>query len=315
MRRMPLLAVLALAAASTAPAAQADSTTTQTLPQGGTMRSSQDASPSPANPVIVSLTNAQDPPSCQFPPCQQDSTFTITLKDAHDRARGDGIEGPNGFDFVGPQVDITASDPNARVRLAFDVDASAYAPGFSGNGPHQFACEHLNPSGQLNPAVYCRFDAEKLADGDVRLTFPRDQHGNDTVVTGSFDLLEQSFYVNSGYDGGKDKGSLQTALSKGVAIDFSGNYAASVKAKITVSPSVARRLRLNSTTIGAKSFPTAPKGSARIKLTSAARKALKKYKKVVVYVETVHTGPGGQIKTKKSKATLTTKRDEDDELG
>lgn len=318
MRRMPLLAVLAFVAASTAPAAEADSTTTQTLPPGGTMRSSQDASPSPANPVIVTVTNREHapPPGC---PCGDGSaTFTIAIKNKHDRGRSDGLEGPNGYDFVGPQIDITGGPRvDTWIAVSFEVDSSAYLPNFAKAGPnindHQFFYENYVPN-RRPPSFPTIPVVEKLADGDVRFTTPKDQFGVERESVGSFDLLQQSFYVGSGYDG-NDKGSLQTALRKGVLIDFSGNYKNSVEAKITLSPSVARRLHLKSATIGAKNFPETGSGSGRIKLTSAAVKALKKYKKVVVYVETVHTGPEGQIKTKKSKATLTTQRPGGDELG
>src|SRR5829696_1611685 len=102
MRRMPLLAVLALAAASTAPAAQADSTTTQTLSPGGTMRSSPDAAPSPATPVIVTLTTSKEPERNYQ---RGDVTYTIAIKDNPERARPDGIEGSDGNHYFGPHVE------------------------------------------------------------------------------------------------------------------------------------------------------------------------------------------------------------------
>ena len=324
MRRTPLLAVLALLAASTAPAAQADSTTTQTVPPGGTMRSSPDAAPSPANPVIVTLVAEQSLEGGCRTNCQQgDVSYTITIKDKHDRGRADGLEGPNGYDYVGPQVDVTSSQTQSptQVRLAFEVDSTTYTrgfnttPGATGITADQFTFEHVFQDGRSQPYPTI-FVVEKLADGDLRLTPPKNQFGGDAVFTGSFDLTEQSFYTRSGYNG-DDKGSLQTALRKGVLIDFFGNYEASVKAKITVSPSVAKRLKLKSTTLGTKTFPTAAEGKGRIKLTRAAVKALKKYKKVVVYIESAstRTADGQQVKAKKTKTTLTTKTEEDDELG
>jgi hypothetical protein len=329
MRRMPLLAVLALAAASTAPAAaQADSTTTQTVPPGGTMRSSPDAAPSPANPVIVNLTAAQSSEQGCRTNCQQgDVTYTIAIKDKHDRARGDGLEGPNGYDFAGPQVDVTSSQTDgpgggSEVRLSFEIDSSAYTPDFyatpgnTGINSNQFFFEEIGQDGRnLTQGFPGIFAVEKLADGDLRLTVPKDQHGRENVFTGSFDLLEQSFYVRN-YLNSREDSSLQTVLRKGVPIYFFGNYESTVKAKITLSPAVARKLRLKSNVIGAKNFPKAGEGTARIKLTRAAVKALKKYKKVVVYIETEHSGPRDQVKTKKSKATLEIKkRVEDEELG
>jgi hypothetical protein len=325
MRRMPLIAVLALAAASTAPAAQADSTMTQTLPPGGTMRSSPDAAPSAANPVIVTLTAAQSFENGCRTNCQQgDVAYTITIKDKHDRARGDGLEGPNGYDFVGPQVDVTSSQTDfpTEARIAFEVDSSTYTsdfyapPGRTGGNPNQFWFEHIGQDERNQTMGGAEsFDIETLAGGDLRLTFPKDQHGRENVFTGSFDLLEQSFFVRS-YLNSKEDSSLQTVLSKGVPVEFFSNYEASVKAKITLSPAVARKLRLRSTTIGTKNFSKAGTGTGRIKLTRAAVKALKKYKKVVVYIETEHSGPRDQVKTKKSKATLEIKkRVEDEELG
>ena len=325
MRRMPFLAVLALAAASTAPAAHADSTTTQTLPPGGTMKSSADAAPSPANPVIVTVTAGQSFENGCRTNCQQgDVTYTIAIKDKHDRARGPGLEGPNGYDFVGPQVDVTSSQTEfpTEMRVSFEVDETTYLPGFfsrpgnTGINSNQFFFEHVFQDGrsQTYPTI---LDVERLADGDLRLTPEKDRSGSgrDTLFTGSFDLLQQSFYVRSGY-GSADKGSLETALRKGVLVDFFSNYESVVKAKITLSPSVAKKLRLKGTTIGAKNFPKAGEGSSRIKLTRAAVKALKKYKKVVVYIETEHTGPGGQVETNKSKTTLTVrKRAVEEELG
>jgi hypothetical protein len=325
MRRMPLLAVLALAAASTAPAAQADSTTTQTVPPGGTMRSSPDAAPSPANPVIVNLTAAQSNANGCRTNCQEgDVTYTIATKDKHDRARGDGLEGPNGSDFVGPQVDVTSSrtDFPSEVRLTFEVDSSTYTADFyslngnTGFNSGQFYFEQIGQDGRnLSLGGATPFAVEKLADGDVRLTPNAPGSGRETVFTGSFDLLEQSFFVRN-YLNFKEDSSLQTVLRKGVPIFFSGNYQATVKAKITLSPAVARKLRLKSNVIGAKNFPKAGEGTARIKLTRAAVKALKKYRKVVVYIETEHSGPRNQVKTKKSKSTLEIKkRVEDEELG
>ena len=325
MRRMPFLAVLALAAASTAPAAHADSTTTQTLPPGGTMKSSADAAPSPANPVIVTITAAQSFENGCRTNCQQgDVTYTIATKDKHDRARGEGLEGPNGYDFVGPQVDVTSSQTQSptEVRISFEVDGSTYLPEFfarpgnTGINSNQFFFDHQFQDGRSQPYPIT-FDVERLADGDLRLTPERDMSstGRDTLFTGSFDLLQQSFYVRSGY-GFTDKGSLETALRKGVLVDVFSNYEASVKAKITLSPSVAKKLRLKGATIGAKTFPKAGEGSERIKLSRAAVKALKKYKKVVVYIETEHAGPAGQVLTKRSKTTLTVKKTAvEEELG
>jgi hypothetical protein len=328
MRRMPLLALLSLAAASTAPAAQADSTTTQTVPPGGTMRSSPDAAPSPANPVIVNLTANQSVENGCRTNCQQgDVTYTITMKDKHERGRADGLEGPNGFDFVGPQVDVTSSQTDgpgggSEVRLSFEIDSSAYTPDFfaakgnTGINSNQFFFEQIGQDARnLSTGGAAIFDVEKLADGDLRLTREKDPNGRDSLFTGSFDLLEQSFYAKN-YLNFREDNSLQTVLRKGVSIYYFGNYESAVKAKITLSPAVARKLRLKSNVIGAKNFPKAGEGTSRIKLTRAAVKALKKYKKVVVYIETTHPGPRDQVETKKSKATLEIKkRVEDEELG
>jgi hypothetical protein len=318
MRRLPLLSVLTLAAASIAPAAYADSTTTQTVGPGGTVRTSPDAAPSPANPVIVTVGARQSwgggcPTNCQ----EGDATFTITLKDKHDRGRGDGLEGPNGSDFVGPQVDVTASPGDVNFDLTFEIDASAYHPDFI-PGPTpvnaiQFAFEGYAPG--MESTQPSRFGAiEKLPDGDYRLVVKGGRFWGASDQAGSYDLLQQSFYSGNGYEA-KDKGSLQTALRKGVGINFGGNYEASVKAKITVSPSVAKRLKLKSTTLGSSSFPKQGHGFGYIKLSAAARKALKKYNKVVVYIETDQTTAWGETQKNRSKVTLTTKKPQDDELG
>jgi hypothetical protein len=295
------------------------------------MRSSPDAAPSPATPVIATLTNTsnsvQPCPGCTPPPPEA-YTFTVTLKDAHDRARGPGLEGPNGFEYVGPQVDVTPSggNPNggpgpagARHEITFDVDPSAFHPGFfaapgnTGINSKQFFYNNNSP-GQSSPGGdYSTFGSVvKLADGGYRLN--PTGGGNFGPISGvvQYDVLQQEFYARVGISSEKD--SLPTALRKGVLVDFFGNYEHTVKANVAVSSSVAKRLGLKSRILGTKTFPRGGSNKSFIKFSSAARKALKKYKKVVVYAESTHTTPWGASETNKAKLTLTTAKPGDDEL-
>ncbi len=329
MRRISLLAVLALGAACAAPAAQADSTTTQTLARGESMRSSPDAAPSPATPVIATVTNTSNAyGACQDCP-PETYTFTLTLKDKHDRARGPGLEGPNGLEYVGPQVDITASGSGpeggppgataARHAITFEVDPSAFHPGFfaapgnTGINSKQFFFFGNDP-GKSNPGGdYSIFGSiTQLAAGDVLLNPAGGSAYSNSLDAKQYDVAQQEFYARAGISVPKE--SLPTALRKGVKVDFFGNYRHTAKIDVAVSPSVAKRLRLKSRILGTKTFTNSGLDDGTVKFNSAARKALKKYKKVVVYAESTHTTPWGEKETNKAKVTLTTAKPGDDEL-
>lgn len=297
-RILPLALALSLGAASAAGAA--DSTTTGTVAPGDSLRSSADAAPTPANPVIVTATTAQQGgqgcnTNCSDGPAQ----VTITLKDKHDRANGPGIEGPSGWDFLGPQVDVTTSQPFPNIaKVSFEVDGSLVRPDFNGEGLFgQFGFENrapnqrgeqmimgFEPAGSNSPSAD-RTLLEKLPDGDYRLTVTQ-------VFGSSFDLFQQSWYlmgVPMSYD-------LTDALRNGMKVWMKTNYKASESWKVTVSPAVAKVLKLKSTVIAAATFPKpGGKKNRRIDLTAAARKALRKYSRVRVTLSLTAKGPDGKV--------------------
>lgn len=290
---LPLLA-LGLALAGAAPAV-ADSTVTGTVAPAGSLRSSSDASPSPANPVIVTATAAGGP-DCRVNCSEGDSQITISLRDKHDRSNGPGIEGPSGWDYLGPQVDVTTSQAYSNIaKVAFEVDASLVRPDFSGSGQLGFANvklgdrgEHMitsfEPAGSDSPTAD-RTLLEKLPNGDYRLTVTQ-------VFGTSFDLFQQSWFM-FGYGMGDD---LTDAIGKGMKVWMKTNYRASESWKVTVSASVAKTLKLKSTTIGEASFPTPGGKNRRIPLNAGARKALRKYSRVRVTLSLVAKGPNGDVK-------------------
>jgi hypothetical protein len=264
--------------------AHADSTTTQTVSPGGSMRSSPDAAPSPANPVIVTITERTA--SCS-PGCSRDATYTITLKTQHERANGPGLEGPSGYDFVGPQIDI-AGDGNPL--LTFDVDRSVLHPGFIPR-PSKDAGDQLSV-GFKGGVGTVSYKVDELPDGDYRVT-------PECCGAGSYDLFQQAFFVNFWA-----RDSLPDALRNGVAIGLGTNYQCTSEVKITVSSAVAAKLKLKSTTIGARSFGNPCGGDKRVPLVKAARAALKRYKRVAVTGVVVAVGPEGKTLTNKRKVTL-----------
>jgi hypothetical protein len=291
-RALPLL-TLALTLAGAAPAV-ADSTSSATVAPGGSLRSSSDAAPSPGNPVIVTATAAGGE-GCRVNCSQGDSTVTITLKDKHDRANGPGIEGPSGWDYLGPQVDVTTSQAYSNIaKVAFEVDASLVRPDFSGNG--QLGFENVDPGEQRGDRMVMSFEPagsdsptadrtllEKLPDGDYRLTVTQ-------VFGTSFDLFQQSWFM-FGYGMDDD---LTDTIRNGMKVWMKTNYKASESWKVTVSSSVARTLRLKSTTIGQATFPKPGGKNRRIPLTAAARKALRKYSRVRVTLKLTAKGPDGE---------------------
>jgi hypothetical protein len=295
-RTLPLL-TLALALAGVTPAV-ADSTATGTVAGGGSLRSSADAAPSPANPVIVTVTTAEDfkedGSGCRTNCSDGPSTITIALKDKHDRANGPGIEGPSGWDYLGPQVDVASSQTNNIAKVAFEVDASLVRPDFNGNGS-QFGFDGVKP-GQRGERMIEGFEPagsdspmadrsllEKLPDGDYRLTVLQ-------AFGTSFDLFQQSWYL-FGYGMTED---LTDTIRNGLKVWMKTNYKASESWKVTVSSAVARTLKLKSTTIGQATFPKPGGKNRRIPLTAAARKALKKYSRVKVTLKLTAKGPDGE---------------------
>lgn len=300
---------LALAYGGAAPAF-GDSTVTGTVAPGGSLRSSSDVAPTPANPVIVTATTAedfkQDGSGCRTNCSQGPSTITITTKDKHDRANGPGIEGPSGWDYLGPQVDVVSSQQIAVARVAFEVDASLVRPDFNAKGLYgQFGFKDIRP-GERNGDEVMGFETagsdspmadrsllEKLPDGDYRLTVTQ-------VFGSSFDLFQQSWFM-FGYGMGED---LTDAIRKGMKVWMKTNYKASESWKVTVSPAVAKTLKLKSTTIGQASFPKPGGKNRRIPLTSAARKALRKYSRVVVKLQLAAKGPDGKVERDSRSVTL-----------
>jgi hypothetical protein len=289
-RALPIIAV-ALSLAGAAPAA-ADSTVSGTVPPGGSLRSSPDAAPSPANPVIVTVTTAedfkQDGSGCRVNCSDGPAQVTIALKDKHDQANGPGIEGPSGWDFLGPQVDVTSSQQIAVARVAFEVDGSLVRPDFNGSNG-QFGFESRAPSEQGESMIEWfsmrdRATVEELPGGDYRLTVLQ-------VFGPSFDIFQQSWFAY-GYAMDDD---LTDARRKGMKVWMKSNYKASESWKVTVSSAVARTLKLKSTVIGTASFPKPGGKNRRIPLTRAARKALRKYSRVRMTLSLTAKGPNGDV--------------------
>jgi hypothetical protein len=289
------LLIATLALAGSAPAF-ADSSTSGTVPPGGSLRSSTDGEPSPATPVIVTVTTSGQYPSCQTNCSQGDSQITIALKDAHAQPAPGGVRP---FDYVGSQVDVASSQNLNIARLVFDVDSSIIRPNFA------------YPSGEFQAGITRPGDirsyygvekpgsgalgavgmVETLPSGDVRITLNSGTPGGPPLATSSIDLLQQGWWVN-GYEADTD---LDTALGSGVNVTLYASYKAAEAWTITVSPAVAKKLKLKGTTIGRASFPTTPGPTRRIALTPAARKALRKYSRVAVKVNLVAKETGGEV--------------------
>lgn len=284
----PCLAfVLAAALAGTA---HADSTTTQAVPPGGSMRSSTDAAPSPETPLIVTVTNTNQPPSppppgtAPFPGSDGSVAVTVTLKDKHERAT------PSGFEFAGPQADIAGE---GNLALAFDVDRSVPLPGYI-RGPKGGRNYYTLLVAFEGDPYSLRYTVTDLPDGDFRLV-------PECCGAGSYDILQQAFYAlaQDSHD------SLPDALKNGVGIGLKRNFRCTADWTIKVSSAVARRLKLKSTTIGAKSFGPSG-GNGRVPLVRAARRALRRYSRVSVTAHVVATAPNGQVIRDKTTFTLKT---------
>jgi hypothetical protein len=306
-----LTAVLAVAlaiAVAGPPPAFADSTVSGTVPGGGSLRSSTDAAPSAANPVIVTVTTAedfkQDGSGCRTNCSDGPSMITIAMKDQHDRTLGAGLEGPNGNDLLGPQIDISSSEEPDGINIAkvvFDIDASLVRPGHVTGYPFGYQAVRPGQPSAPSPLSFAAPNdptgeyafAEKLPDGDYRLTTL-------SISNSSIDLLQQSWFV-FGY--GLD-GNLTEARTKGMSVWMKTNYKSSESWKVTVSSAVARTLKLKSTTIGQKSFPKPGGKNRRIPLVPAARKALRKYNRVVVKLHLTAKGPDGNVQRDVRSVTL-----------
>lgn len=305
MRRVVLLSLL-LAAVAPAATAQADSTTTRALGPGESMRSSPDAAPSAATPVIATVT-VTSIDSMSYPP-PATTNVTIAMKDRPDSGPGENPEGPSGYEYMGPNVTIGADEKFTGLSVVFEVDGSSNLPGFllkkTGGSPNQFSFHQQRPGEPVMTGFnYMALDygkVEKLSGGDFRFT---PEGGNGYIgALGSFDLLQQAFYA----DPSPTDDSLPDALRKGIGVFLKTNYAATVEWAVKVSTAVAKKLKLKSTTIAAKTFAK-PGGEYRhIPFTASARKALKHYKRVAVTLHAEATGPDGQVITKKKALTLRT---------
>lgn len=310
MRRLAVLAVLSCAAALPATPALAASTTTQRIPPGGSMRSSADAAPSPANPVIVTVTNRNQPqppppPGSQYSGPDGSSAVTIALKDRAATAPGGNPEGPSGYEYLGPNVNISSADP-ANYSVVFELEGSLVYPDFLQPVARQ-VLYHLLPAGETEPGGFNYMAQpfktfEPFGDGDFRLTL-------DFGGLGSYDLIQPSFFALAGPQGD----SLPESRKKGVGVYLKTDYKVAVAWKIKVSDFVRRKLKLKSATIGAKSFAKPGDGFRRIPLTTAARRALKGYSRVSVTGYAV-AGPGPRGEVIKAKKTWTLKTPES-ELG
>ena len=303
-RTLPVvIALLALAAATPA---HADSTVTQTVPPDGTLRSSPDAAPSPATPMIVTVTAGGAYGSC--PGCQgTPSEITIALKDKHDRAIGPGLEGPSGYAFVGPQFDIASSGSKDLKNITVDVDASVVTPGLIGQRGFAIGVLPTEPMGGM-PGGYqpptpvghpgSSAGVQPLPGGDFRVNLGA------MAWEGSYDLYEEAWFASPWASG-----DLNEVLTKGVHAFVKTNYRAAWDWKVKVSSSVARTLKLKSTTIGKKSSAMSGPSNERfvstyIPLVADARKALKKYKKVKITLEVVGKSAGGDTIEEKASKVL-----------
>lgn len=292
MRRSPLAVLLALVAAGIPAAAHADSTATQAVPAGGSMRSSPDIAPSPANPVIVTVSTANGSPA----------TITITSTDRTDAGPDGNAEGPSGFLYMGPRFDITSPD-TTQMKLVFQVDGSLGLPGFialsDGINGHQFFLHSVGTGRQETTGfnfMYDVFDGEQTtADGDHVLTM-------NSAFPGKFEPLQQSFYSML-Y--ARDD-SLPEARKDGVPVYLKTNFRSTLHWTVTVSSAVAHKLHLKSTTIAEKTFDNSRGGNQRIPMTAAARKALRRYSRVAVRVNSVAKGPNDEVIRDKDAITLST---------
>jgi hypothetical protein len=272
------------------------------VPAGESMRSSADASPSPANPVIAIVSNTNQPVPGAPPEYDGSATITVVTKDRADTAPGGNPEGPSGYEYMGPNVMISSAD-QANYSIAFEVDGSLRMPGFiPGSTPinkNQFFF-HRIPTGQPDSTGFnysaATFSAvETFGDGDYRMSVGRGG-------LGSYDVLQQAFYANA-HDSHNE---LPDALKNGVGVSLQTNFDCSVDWTIKVSSAVAHTLKLKSTTIGHKFFAKRGGGDQRVRLVPAARRALRHYSRVSVMALSVATAPNGQVIKDKHTWSLTT---------
>jgi hypothetical protein len=298
MRPPAILAVLSFAAAlSAAPIAHADATTTETLSPGGSMRSSADAVPSPAMPVIVTLTAGL---GCNSFPCQDTATYTVTLKDRHDPDFFPDVPLPPVW--TGPQIDVSASsiDTAGAPSVAIDVDRSLATPGWIHNPQErtqQFTVVS-KPCSKTSGDIMLVADLEELPDGDVRLL---------PAVDGR--QCEESQYAVSQYPFAVDlpgpvRRPLADALRRGLTFAndplgmsmIGGGYRNTYKVTASVKQAVAKKLGLKSTVVGSLSGVVDELSDAwrPVPLTAPAKKAFKRAKTVDVALKVVARGLGGQ---------------------
>jgi hypothetical protein len=204
------------------------------------------------------------------------------------------------LDFLGPQIDVTSSQVHNVAKVSFEVDKSLVRPGHVKGYGFSFkvvrpgvpsgdpGAMSFYPQGSDSPMADQTL-AEKLPGGGFRLT-------TSSVFGTSFDLFQESWFM---YGYGMDK-NLPEAIAKGVKVWMKTNYVASESWRITVSSGVARALKLKSTTIARASFSGPAGKDRRVRLTAAARRALRKYKRVKVQIHLTATGPAGTKRSSRS---------------
>src|SRR4051794_37767122 len=248
-QRSSLVSLTTLALVALAPAAaSADSTITAKVAPGGSLRSSPDAAPSPETPLIVTVYTATEGTA--------PSDVTITFKNKPDHDIGPDLEGGAAYALMGPQVDVSATQPGSSKdqvdKVVFEVDASLYRPGFlMGRSQFYFSFFEGGNAHCSNQTNDCHFEEEmfqRLADGDVRLTVPA---GSFDTMSGSYGLKEEELYGGVGIP----DGDLVAAIRHGIRVPFTTTYRCTGgELEITVSGAVARALKLKSTTIAQKDW-------------------------------------------------------------
>src|SRR4051794_13791478 len=335
MRPPVLLAALTAALMTSAAPALADTTFTQTVTPGGSFRTAE-GPPTEATPLIISGTISNCSSGCPAGPI----TLTVTF---HGDEAGD-VNGPefegesNELAPAGRAVDVSLSGADVQgqravgvASITFDVDKSQLYPGFTGLGGHGVQLGSLSgPFGKTPKAMYGRQSQwafgpicgncdpalaaknEKLGDGDLRLTKRADvdpgfaetnyTETNNFWLDASFlpvqpwgkATISSSFWVRD---------ELPDALRHGVPVSTRSYYHCDLDIDLVVSSAVAHQLHLKSTTIGSKHFDPACDG--RVPINARAKRALRKYKKVVGKVTVTSHNVDGTKTVKSTRLELT----------
>jgi hypothetical protein len=264
MRRTQLSSLVILLALAIAGPAVADTSQTVTIPWNGTWRSAPEATPE--TPLIVDVALG-DKPQFECEGCSAEGlTTTVTFKDAHDRAADDLDQmGKQHSEYVGPQVDFSRGDLRYPGNtsgfpfksLAFEIDASKVIPGalwintFVPVGYLTYNVENP-PPGLQHAYVQPGPDSQvPLANGDHRLVLTNYPHSSTwEIVHDLFKLTGSSIFAGGdlALDG---KITLAEILkSGGLRYQAFASYQSSVRAKLTVTAAVAKRLKLKSATLG-----------------------------------------------------------------